>query len=178
MKYYTLKIGYLYTLQTLYREGKLASLWMYFTAYMMHIRQLQDRCRKCQEMCRKCHVRIGSHTKWYPPFLCSGNVPDTPNFLCAGNVHEMSPVLLSNIFNYARKCLQEMWRKCTWNVMCPGYRKCTWHFMCPSSGNVPEILPYTAPGKVKEMSKFPGVGNVQEMWTFLDISWDFLAQEI
>ena len=82
-------------------------------------------------------------------------------------------ILLSNIFIYARKCLQEMWRKCTWNVTCPSYRKCAWNFMCPGLGNVPEILPYTAPGNVKEMSKFPGVGNAHAINKKCEVSSTF-----
>ena len=117
-------------------------------------------------MCKKCHLYVCA--SWvlaaYDTLsvLYSGNVSDTSNFLCTGNVHEMSP-LYSNIFIYARKCLQEMWRKCAWNVLCPG------------SGNVPEIWPYTVSGNVKEMPKFPGVGIPyceQEMWTILHISRD------
>ena len=75
---------------------------------------------------------------------CAQEMCPTSQISC---VHEMSPVLLSNIFIYARKCLQEMHLKYI-------------YLMCPGLGNVPEILPYTVPGKVKEMSKFPGAGNV------------------
>ena len=115
-----------------------------------------------QETCRKCHLCISSRTKWYPPFLCSENVPDTPNFLCAGNVQEiaiMSPVLLSNnYFHLCRKCLQEMWRKCAWNVMCPEYRKCAWNFMCPSwFRKCAWILPYSYCTRKSQ-------GNVKISW--------------
>ena len=58
------------------------------------------------------------------------------------------------------------------------YRKCAWNLMCPDLGNVPEILPYTALGKVKISWCRKCPCHEQEMWTYLQILWDFLAQEI
>ena len=118
---------------------------------MMHISQLQDRCRKCQEM--------------------------SPMY---GFLHHMIPIF-PVLRKCARHTKYPVCRKCHLSCFLifsfmpeSAYRKCTQNFMCPGSGNVPEILPFSQLLYLGNVS----VGNVHATNKKCELSaWDFLAQD-